>query len=264
MYASSILMAFYWLLIVGILILTYYSTYIYRQTYDRSAELHTVLSGGIAAALLAVTFLFTCNLALMVNPESWPAYFDNPQGTLLNLTDPTLIPRFLHTVLASLAVGGLAIALYSDFKKEQSDTASDEGVAVGMNWFAWATILNFGVGTWYWGSLPESVRALSGTGGAFFLIFLLLGIVGAIFSLIYGLLHRVRPALYCLLAALFCMVLVREFARRLSLAPWFKTSDLEIVPQYSPLIVFLLIFTAGVALIWYMIRLVLTDKEVRS
>lgn len=169
MYASSVLMASYWLLIVGILILTYYGTYIYSLTYDKGTDFHTVLSGAIALALLAVAFLFTCNLALMVNPESWPAYFNNPRGTLLNLADPTLLPRFLHSVFASLAVGGLSIGLYYDFKKRRGEPNCDGGISTGMNWFAWATILNFGAGTWYWGSLPASVRILTGEGSAFFL-----------------------------------------------------------------------------------------------
>ncbi len=264
MYASSVLMALYWLSIVGILIFTYYGTYIYSLNYDRAPDFHTVLSGFIATTLLVVAFIFTCNLALSVNPDSWSAYFANPEGTLLNLSNPTIFPRFLHSVFGSVAVGGLAIGLYYDYKKRKGDENTEAGITTGMNWFAGATILNFGVGTWYWGSLPESVRALTGDGSFFFLTFLLFGIVGAIFSLIYGLLHRVRPATYSLLATLFCMVLVREFARRLTLAPWFKTSDLEVAPQYSPLIAFLLVFAGGLALVWYMIRLVLTDKEVRS
>jgi hypothetical protein len=263
MYASTILMASYWLLIIGILILAYYGTYIYSLNYDRAADFHTVLSGAIAAALLVVTFLFTCNLTLMTNPENWSAYFANPHGTLLNLTDPRLIPRFLHSVFASLAVGGLAIGFYYDFKRRRGEANCEAGIATGMKWFAIATILNFGAGFWYWGSLPQSVRALTGSGSTFFLFFLLLGITGAIFSLIYGILHRIRPAIYFLLTTLVCMVLVREFSRRLTLAPWFKTSDLEVVPQYSPLFIFLLIFAAGIGLIWYMIRMVLTDKEVQ-
>ncbi|HID03328.1 MAG TPA: hypothetical protein EYP18_08990 [Desulfobacterales bacterium] len=125
-------------------------------------------------------------------------------------------------------------------------------------------MLNFGAGTMYWGTLPEHVRSLGGDGSFFFLIFIILGIVTAIFSLIYGMRHQVRPAVYYLLGSLFFMVLVREFARRLTLAPWFKTSDLEVIPQYSPLIVFLITFAGGLGLIWYMIRLVLTDKEARS
>ena len=125
-------------------------------------------------------------------------------------------------------------------------------------------MLNFGIGTWYWGSLPEYVRSSSGAGSAFFLIFLVLGIIAIILSLIYGMRHQVRPAVYYLLTSLFCMTLVREFERRLALAPWFKTSDLVVVPQYSPLIVFLIIFIGGLGLVYYMIRLVLTDREARS
>ncbi len=260
MYVSSILIGVYWLSIVAILILSYYSTYIYSMNYDKIGVFRTVLTGFIAATLLAVAFIFTNNFSLMINITAWPAYFDNPEGTLLNLSDPSLFPRFFHSVLGAIAVGGLAIGLFYDFKKRKGDETAEEGIAVGMNWFAGATMLNFGVGPWYWGSLPESVRSLTGDGSAFFLFFLLAGIVAAIFSLIYGMRHQVRPAVYYLMGTLFCMVLVREFTRRLALAPWFKTSDLEVVPQYSPFIVFLIIFAGGLGLIYYMIRLVLTDK----
>jgi hypothetical protein len=200
----------------------------------------------------------------MTNIAAWPAYFNNPEGTILNLSDPTLYPRFLHSVLGSVAVGGLAIALFYDFKKRKGDEGTEEGIAVGMNWFTGATMINFGIGFWYLGSLPESVRYVTGGASGFFLFFLVLGVVAIIFSLIYGMQHRVRPAVYCLMGALFCMVLVREFVRRLILAPWFKTADLEVVPQYSPLIAFLIVFAGGLGLVYYMIRLVLSDREVRS
>lgn len=264
MYASSVLMAVYWLSIFAILIFSYYGTYIYSMNYEKIVDFHTVISGFIAGTLLAVAFIITNNLSLMTNIEAWPAYFNNPQGTLLNLSDPSLFPRFLHSVLGAIAVGGLTIALYYDFKKRKGDTEAEENIRTGMKWFAGATMLNFGAGTLYWGSLPESVRLLTGEGSIFFLFFIVLGSVAAIFSLIYGMRYQVRPAVYSLLGSLFCMVLVREFARRLALAPWFKTSDLVVVPQYSPLILFLIVFAAGLWLVWYMIRLVVTDKEVRS
>lgn len=263
-YSSSLLMAFYWLLIVAILIFTYYGTYIYSLKYDRIADFRALFSGAIAGMLLVVAFLFTCNLALMVTPESWPAYFTHARGNFLDFGDPTLLPRFLHSVFGSLAVAGLAIALYYDFRKRRGDTEVEAGISRGISWFLWGTILNLGAGTWYWGSLPPAVRSLTADGGAFFLIFLVLGIASAILSLIYGSVNRVRPAAFLLLIALLCMVLVREFARRMTLAPWFTTSDLPVHTQYSPLFTFLLIFLAGIGLIWYMIRLVLTDKEVRS
>jgi hypothetical protein len=263
-YASSVLMAVYWLSIVAILILSYYVIYIYRIHYDKVVNFHTVLTGFIAGTLLAVAFIITNNLSLMTNIAAWPEYFNNPDGTILNFSDLNMYPRFLHSVLGAIAVGGLSIALFYDFKKRKGDELADEGIAIGMKWFAMATMLNFGVGFWHWGTLPESVLSLTGNGSAFFLIFITFGIITAILSLIYGMTHRVRPAVYYLLVSLFCMVLVREFARRLTLAPWFKTSDLEVVPQYSPLIIFLIVFAGGLGLVWYMIRLVLTDKEARS
>ncbi len=264
MYTSSVLMAVYWLSIFGIVIFSYYGAYIYTMNYDKITDFHTVLTGFIVVTLLVVAFIITNNFSLMTNIGAWPAYFENAQGTILNLSDPNLWPRFLHSVLGSVAVGGMAIALFYDFKKRKGEAKAGDGIAIGVNWFAGATMLNFGVGFWYWGTLPESVLALTGDGSAFFVIFIILGIVAAIFSLIQGMRHQVRPAVYFLMGAIFCMVLVREFARRLTLEPWFETSDLEVVAQYSPLVVFLISFAGGLLLIWYMIRLVITGKEVQS
>lgn len=263
-YTSSVLMAVFWLSIVGLLILAYYATYIYNLQFSRLSGLHTLISGIIALFLLIITFFFTNNLSLMVSPESWLRYFDHPNGMMLNFADATLLPRYLHSVFASVAVGGLALGLYHDWQRRRGYETAAANIPSAMNWFSYATIANFGVGTWYYGGLPASIRTVTGAAGAFLLCFLLAGIAAAIFSLIYGLQHRVRHAAGAALVAIICMVGVRELVRRQTLAPWFSTSDLEVVPQYSPLIIFLLIFAAGLYLIWWMIKLVLTDKEVQS
>lgn len=265
MYTSSVLMAVFWLSIVGLLILAYYATYIYNLQFSRLSGLHTLISSIIALFLLIITFFFTNNMSLMVHPESWVRYFDHPEGLLLNFGDPTLLPRYLHSVLASVAVGGLTLGLYHDWQKRRGSAAAAANIPSAMNWFSYATIANFGIGTWYYGTLPAAIRTVTGASGAFLLGFLLLGITAAILALIYGLQHRVRYAAGAVLGAIICMVTVRELVRRQTLAPWFSTSELEVVPQYSPLIVFLLILAAGLSLIWWMIRLVLpADKEVRS
>lgn len=264
MYTSSVLMAVYWLSIFLLVMAAYYGAYMYTIYYGKAAALRTFLSGFVAATLLVVAFIITNNFSLMTNISAWPEYFANPNGTLLNLGDASLYPRYLHSVLGAIAVGGMAIAFYSDLKRRKGDLSAQDGIVSGMKWFSGATMLNFGVGAWYWGSLPQSVLRLEGDGSSLFLIFIVLGMIAAIAALIQGMRYQVRPALYFLLSSLFCMVLVREFARRLTLAPWFSTSDLTVVPQYSPLFVFLVAFVGGLALIWYMIRLVITGKEVQS
>ena len=257
MYTSSVLMAVFWLSIVALLILAYYAAYIYNLQFSKRPGLHTLTCGLITVFLLAITFFFTNNLSLMVSPESWVRYFEHPEGMLLHFADATLFPRFLHTVLASVAVGGLALGLYHDWQKQHGNKEAASLIPAAMNWFSFATILNFGIGTWYFGSLPAAIRTATGIAGAFLLGFLLAGIAAAILSLIYGLQHRVRHAAGAVLASIICMVTVRELVRRQTLAPWFSTSDLEVIPQYSPMIVFLLVFAAGLALIWWMIKLAL-------
>jgi hypothetical protein len=265
MYTSSILMAVFWLSIVALLIFAYSAAYIYNLQFSRITDLHTLLSGIIALLLLIITFLFTNNMSLMVSPENWARYFDHPQGILLNFQDTTLLPRFLHSVFASVAVGGLTLGLYYDFQRRHGKNAAATLIPSAMNWFVLATIGNFGVGTWYFGGLPESTRTVPGIAGVFLLCFLVGGIVAAILALIFGLQHRVRHAAGAILVTITCMVGVREIVRRQTLAPWFSTSDLEVVPQYSPFILFLLIFAAGLYLVWWMIKLVFpADKEISS
>ncbi|MDO9041062.1 MAG: hypothetical protein Q7U64_01800 [Desulfocapsaceae bacterium] len=264
-YTSSVLMAVFWLSVIAFLILAYSAAYIYNLQFTRLSGLHTLVSGIIALLLLIITFLFTNNMSLMVSPESWVRYFDHPQGMLLSFTDSTLLPRFLHSVFASVAVGGLSLGLYLDWQRRHGNQAASARIPSAMNWFVYATIGNFGVGTWYFGGLPAAIRTVTGVAGAFLLGFLLAGITAAILSLIYGRQHRVRHASWATLAAITCMTGVRELVRRQTLAPWFSTSDLEVAPQYSPMILFLLIFAAGLYLVWWMIKLVLpADKEVRS
>jgi hypothetical protein len=256
MYTSSVLMAVFWLSIVLLLILAYYGAYIYNLQFVRLPGLHSLLTSFIAVLFLAIAFFFTNNTSLMVSPESWPRYFDHPDGLLLNFADPTLIPRYLHSVFASVAVGGLALGLYYDWKKRHGDMAAAAQIPSAMNWFSYATILNFGIGTWYFGGLPATIRTVTGAASAFTLFFLLSGIGAAILSVIYGFQRRVRQTAFAALAAIICMVAVRELVRRQTLAPWFSTSELQVVPQYSPLLLFLAVFAAGLALIWYMIKLV--------
>ena len=265
MYTSSVLMAVPWLSIVALIILAYTAVYIYNLQFTRLSGLHTLVSAIIALPLLAIAFFFANNMSLMINPESWVRYFDHPQGMLLNFGDPTLLPRYLHSVLASVAVAGLALGLYYDWQRRHCNHAAAAHIPSAMNWFVYATIGNFGIGPWYFGNQPAAVRTVTGVAGAFLLCFLLAGITAAILALIYGRQYRVRHAAAAILGAIICMVTVRELVRRQTLAPWFSTSDLEVVPQYSPLILFLLIFAAGLCLIWWMIKLVLpNDKEAQS
>ncbi len=117
-YVSSQLMAVYWLSVIGLLIIAYYSAYYYKFNFD-TLNNRSYLIGSAMLILLFIGFLFTNNMSLMLTPDRWISYFDNTGGTFLNLSEPTLLPRFLHFMTASVAIGGLFIAITWRLKQKK-------------------------------------------------------------------------------------------------------------------------------------------------
>lgn len=149
MYVSSILMAAYWLSIIGLLVIAYYSAYLYDFKYDSLGLLRPFFIGLTVLIFLFIGFLFTNNITLMLNPEAWKAYFERPDGTLLNLSDPTLWPRYLHFITASVAIGGLSIAIIARFRPLKDMRAQEDRIALGMQWFSYATLAQIAIGLWF-------------------------------------------------------------------------------------------------------------------
>jgi hypothetical protein len=57
------------------------------------------------------------------------------------------------------------------------------------------------------------------------------------------------------------MVLMRDLVRTGYLAPYFSLSELQVTPEYSPLIFFLVVFALGLALVGYMLKLVFASRK---
>ena len=264
-YTSTILMAWPWIAIIDILILAYYTAYIYRYRYPSLGEGRVVATGLIAICLLIIGFLFVNNFTLMLDPPAWTRAVTRPTGLLLHFSDPSLIPRYLHFVLSALAVGGLAIALY--FSREKDDQAASAWVAYGCRWFGYATFANFGVGFLFLDTLPREMLHPTSLVGGLLVIFLIIGMACGIIAAIYGLRLQVWPALYLLLGSIFAMILVRELLRVAMLKPWFTLADLHLAPAYTPLLLFLLFFGGGIVLIGWMLKITyqtFQNEEVRS
>jgi hypothetical protein len=198
----------------------------------------------------------------MLHPEEWIGYFSNREGTLLNWSDATLLPRYLHMMVSAVAVGGLAIALYYDFNKRQGKEVPEERIHLGCQWFSIATIINFGIGFWFLDAIPAAAKDVSTGLGLFFVIFLVGGLISGALSIIWGLLDQVRKTAIAALISLVFMVLMRELLRVAYLKPYFFPTDLQVQPQYSPMILFLIVFAGGLAVMWYMLRLAVQVKEV--
>ena len=150
-YVSSQLMAVFWLSVIALLMAAYYLAYDYKFNFRRSGDFRRSMIGIAAILLLCIAFLFCNNMTLMLNPSSWASYFGNSGGTLLNLSDPSLLPRYLHFITATLAIGGLFVAIVWTLRKNHPN--SENNIAAGMNWFVYATLAQIAVGFWFQMSL---------------------------------------------------------------------------------------------------------------
>ena len=262
-YVSSLLMAVYWLSVVGLLIVAYYSAYVYNFKFDIIGSSRTIFITLTVLLLLVVAFMCSNNMSLMLTPDKWTQYFSNPGGTILNLSEPTLFPRYFHFVTASIAVGGLFVALVWKFKERRGHANAKDKIATGMKWFTYATLVQIILGFWFLISLPEEIMLLFLGGNSLATLLFLVGLSGAILILVFGSKNMVWPGVGALLFTVVTMVLIRDIVRTAYLKPFFSVSSLKLVPQYSPMILFLVVFVIGLILVAYMLKLAArANKEV--
>jgi len=264
-YSSSVLMAVWWLSIIGLLILAYYAAYIYDFKFDALQGLRTLILIFSVGILLFIAFMFSNNMTLMLQPDKWAAYFNNPGGTLLNAEDPALWPRYLHFVVGAVAIAGLFLALVGHFGFTKSKVDPATLIERGMTYFTKATIVQILLGLWFLVALPKDVmmvfmgRSAYGTG------LLVTGLVLAGALVYFGFKRKLMLISVVALMQMVIMILMRDMVRFAYLNPYFHPADLTVTPQYSPLIFFLVVFAIGLVLVGYMIKLALgCKKEVAS
>lgn len=263
-YTSSILMGVYWLSIIGLLILAYYSAYLYKMAGDLTAGTRKRTLTTSLVLLLTIAFFFVNNITLMQTPQTWDLYFQRPGTTFLNLADPTLLPRYLHFVVASVATGGLFLAILAFFQQKKGTPGAEKRVRTGMQWFTYATVVEIGTGIPFLFSLPKNLFPLFVGGAPLHTSLFVAALIAAFFALYYGTKARVWPATVAMAITVLCMVLVRDLARQAYLAKYFHPADLQVVPQWSPMFLFLAILVIGVAVVVYMLRLAArVPEEVR-
>jgi hypothetical protein len=262
LYTSSVLMAVYWLGVIGLVIAAYASAYVYDFRYATLGGLKTFFIGVTALCLLATAFIFTNNMTLMLSPESWTAYFDDAAGTILNLGDPTLVPRFLHIVASSTALGGLALALL--YRRRKNDPNAERWVRHGVNWYAFSTMVQMALGLWFLTALPERVTHLILGGSLLHTVVFATGAILGIFSISNALRYNVGTTAIISVTTISLMIFLRDLVRDAYLAPHYDVAERVVTGVYLPFILFILTLAAGLAVIFWMVRAASAKPEVRS
>jgi hypothetical protein len=263
-YTSSILMAWPWFAVVPLVIVAYYGIYLYALQGERLGEARIWVGAGSALLLMVVAFLYVNNLTLMLTPERWrDIYADHSMGIFLNGAEVTLVPRFLHFLLAAPAVAGAFLIAYAAFMRNKAEESYWTWAArQGALWFIGPTLVQLAVGPIFLVVLPTDIRDqfIGDNVGRTYLLFAGVGIaIVGLAAMVAAL--RLRNPLWpglagavSVIATVSLMSVVRHVVRDEYLKPEFTTSGLEVDSQTVLIVLFFVLLMAGVGVIGYMLR----------
>ncbi len=262
-YTSSILMAWPWFLVLVLLTVAYYGFYYVSFS---AGEKPGKAGGVMLCSVILVTligFFFSNNITLSQTPSRWAAkYFARPTGWNLNLSEPTLFPRYLHFFVAAIAVGGIFLVFMALANWKRDKEYAGQLLQFGGKTFMYATMAQFVVGVIFLVSLPRDLRMLFMGDNPLATTLLLVGVTGAIAAvfLMSGALRtgNIRVAAVYVPAILAVVILsmsvMRDILRDAYLRPYFRPGQFAVTTQWTVLPLFLALFVGGVILWLVMMR----------
>ena len=269
-YTASVLLAWPWLSIVGLLIAAYYGYYIRAYRFTTSPRLAT-WAGGIAWLLFAViAFLYVNQMTLMLHPERHlPMYLESARGWRLHLAEATLVPRYLHMVTGAVALGALWAAGLGALALRRGDERGRRVIAFGANGFVGATLVQVALGVWFLAAQPREIGFLFVGGDALATAYLAGSVIGAAAALHFAWWarraeapgRRIAAATASIVVVVILMVLMRDVIRRATLGGAVDFASMPVAPQWGIIALFVLLLVAGLATVAWMVRAVARAKR---
>jgi hypothetical protein len=264
-YTATILLAWWWLGMLGILTLGYYLNYIAKFRLKAGKDARAILT------VEALCFLIIAGIQVAINvlhlqPGRWESV---AQQTWAAWSDPTFVPRTLHFVLAAVAMAGAVLAIVATRRA----AADDREVCLAMARFGLraafvTTALQLVDGLWLLLALPRDVLTAFMRGGAATMVPLTAGILLGVLLLVV--LSRitdpltqakdVRRVAEVMVATVVFMVVSRHQLRAVYLAPFRMDEQVTVATQWGPLALFLLVFLLCLGLTVYAIVRAVKDR----
>ncbi len=263
-YTAAVLVAPFFLAIIPVLILAYYLMYLLSWRWDKLGGARPVLFAAVFALLGYVGFTYANLFTLVCDPERFkPLYLAAPSGAHLNTAEVTLLPRLLHVLFGAVAVAGLFVALQGIRKLPRDPEQGRWQYRSGATWFCGATVIAMLVGVWWLFALPPEQRGLFLGGSLLGTLAFGVGVAAALAALVHVWLgiNSNRPGwmlwtgVGALAVTVLCMLLMRDVLRDAALAPYWRTADLKVEPQWGAILLFLLLFVGGLGFCFWLLRL---------
>jgi hypothetical protein len=98
-------------------------------------------------------------MTLMLTPEKFlPLYQHSPAGANLNLTEPTLIPRYLHFVGAAFSVTSLTLGCFGLYWKKRDEAFGSWLLKLGGSGYIGITLIQTLIGYWFFWATPQGFQ----------------------------------------------------------------------------------------------------------
>jgi hypothetical protein len=265
-YAATVLVGWLWLAIVPLIVVGYYAVYLYK--FEVGAPGGKTLWLGVAGVCFVVVALIQVLVnVLQLTPPRWETVA-TAVGAVMQ--DPTILPRYLHFLLGSLAVAGIFLAAVATERSARTpDPFFDWLARRGALWALVATALQMIDGFWFLFSLPRDLLIALVGGQAMPTIHFAVGMMLAFLALILlsGLreperqrkLVRFTAGVLC--ATLFAMIGLRDVVRALYLGTLVRLRELPHAKQADVTTLFFVVFVLGLATVAWMVRRVLRERR---
>lgn len=254
LYASSILMASFWLAVIPLLIIAYYGAYLYDFRFQQLGGGGPWLALGVLVLLVVIGYLFVNNMQLMLLVERFTGYFEHMNGTMLASDYPAFLPRYLHMMTSALAIGGLFVALAGRYQADRDPELAAVARDVGLRTFFWTTVVNIGIGIWFLLAQPRPMMLLFMGGNLPATINFVVALLVAAGALFMAWQKRFWLAFWHAVGLVFLMSFMRAWLRAGYLHEVFTLDKLQVVPEYSPMVFFFAMLIFGIGCIVWMLK----------
>jgi hypothetical protein len=243
-YAAAIVSAWFWLLIVAAVIVSYYLLYL--ASFSTGPAKRRAWYLGIAlAGMVYVAFVYSSVFSMAEQPAlSAELYRENQSGLVLNPAIGSYLFWWLHMVLGAVTVGGFFVAwLGSD---------NDNALNVGKAFYLWGMIAASLAGIGWLFTLGDAIVPLM-KGPAIWVLFIAIVLAFAAYPFFHK--GRFVVAAGLLFCSLLGMVTTRHVVRLIHLRGSYDPATITIIPQWSVFILFLICLVLALLAIGYMVRL---------
>ena len=279
-YPATILMGWFWMAIVGMLIPAYYGVYVYAfglgdDDPSGPSPARRLAGWGSAVLFILIGFLFVNGFSLMGGVDRWELVWKNHQvagaalGTGLNMYDVEILPRWL--LMFGLALGTTAAWIVVDaaWFADKTDGAYRRWAGrfafflalAGAIWFAAA-------GSWYvFGTWRDGVSdVVSNTMFAWPAVVLTVVTAAApglplVLLLLISLRGLTRAMATAVGVAQFGVLAInavsRQVVQNIQVGAYADLAGRQAPIEWSPLIMFLVLFVAGALVVLWMVTQVI-------